>query len=280
MAPIRSNKMKAFTFASAAGLYPRAGHSMACCWANYTPGPERRLGRRVDLPARHPSKPGEVLESPDEDTKMTKIKVYGVLPTRVLRVLWLLDELGLEYEWIPTEPFSEETRSPAFRALSPTGKVPVLVDGDVVLTESSAIQLYLAEKYPAARLIPEDIAQRAQMYRWIFFLVTEIEQPLWRIARNTVIYPEEERLSGDVATATRECKEMAAVLEKHMRGREYLVGDRLSVADLNAAYTLDWAREAEMLGDAPVLGAYVERMYARSKAPPTIESVFAAQRAE
>jgi glutathione S-transferase len=204
--------------------------------------------------------------------------VYGVLPTRVLRVFWLLNELGLEYEWIPTAPFSEETRSPAFRALSPTGKVPVLVDGDVVLTESSAIQLYLAEKYPAARLIPEDIAERAQMYRWIFFLVTEIEQPLWRIARNSVIYPEEKRLPADIATATQECKAMAAVLERHMQGREYLVGDRLSVADLNAAYTLDWAREADLLGDAPVLCAYVERMYARTQAPPTIESVFAAQR--
>lgn len=209
---------------------------------------------------------------------MTKMKVYGVLPTRVLRVFWLLNELGLEYEWIPTAPFSEETRSPAFRALSPTGKVPVLVDGDVVLTESSAIQLYLAEKYPAARLIPEDIAERAQMYRWIFFLVTEIEQPLWRIARNSVIYPEEKRLPADIATATQECKAMAAVLERHMQGREYLVGDRLSVADLNAAYTLDWAREADLLGDAPVLCAYVERMYARTQAPPTIESVFAAQR--
>ena len=210
---------------------------------------------------------------------MTKIKVYGVLPTRVLRVLWLLNELGLEHEWIPTAPFSDQSRSPAFRALSPTGKVPVLVDGNVVLTESSAIQLYLAEKYPEAGLIPKDTAERAQMYRWIFFLVTEIEQPLWRIARNTVIYPEEKRLPADIEMATKECKAMAAVLEKHMQGREYLVGDRLSVADLNTAYTLDWAREADMLGDAPVLRAYVERMYARPKAPPTIESVFAAQRA-
>lgn len=211
---------------------------------------------------------------------MTGMKLYGVPPTRVLRVLWLLNELGLEYELIPTAPFSEETRSPAFRALSPTGKVPVLVDGEVVLTESSAIQLYLAEKCPAAGLIPEGVAERAQMYRWIFFLVTEIEQPLWRVARNTVIYPEEKRLSADIAMATQECKAMLAVLERHMQGREYLVGDRLSVADLNAAYTLDWAREADMLGDAPVLRDYVERMYARPTAPPTIESVFAAQRDE
>ena len=207
---------------------------------------------------------------------MAKLKVYGVPPTRVLRALWLLNELGLDYELIPTAPFSEEARSPEFLALNPTGKVPVLVDGDTVLTESSAIQLYLAEKFPKTGLIPQGIAERAQMYRWIFFLVTEIEQPLWRIARNTVIYPADKRMPADIEMATGECKAMLAVLEKHMHGRKYLVGDRLSVADLNAAYTLDWAREAGMLEDAPVLRGYVEKMYARPKAPMTIEAAFAA----
>lgn len=207
---------------------------------------------------------------------MAKLKVYGVPPTRVLRALWLLNELGLDYELIPTAPFSEETRSPEFLALNPTGKVPVLVDGDTVLTESSAIQLYLAEKFPKTGLIPQGIAERAQMYRWIFFLVTEIEQPLWRIARNTVIYPADKRMPADIEMATGECKAMLAILEKHMHGRKYLVGERLSVADLNAAYTLDWAREAGMLEDAPVLRAYVEKMYARPKAPMTIEAAFAA----
>lgn len=207
------------------------------------------------------------------------MKIYGTPPTRVLRALWLLNELGIEYELVPTDPLGEESRSPAFRALNPTGKVPVLVDGDTVLTESSAIQLYLAEKHPESGLIPEDIAERGQMYRWIFFLVTEIEQPLWRIARNTALYPEAERLAADVETATRECKAMLAVLEQHMRDRTWLVGDRLSVADLNAAYTLDWAREAGMLGDAPVLREYVERMYARPCAPTTIKAAFEALQA-
>ncbi|MGH8212869.1 MAG: glutathione S-transferase family protein, partial [Rhodanobacteraceae bacterium] len=160
---------------------------------------------------------------------MTKMKVYGAPPTRVLRALWILNELEIDYELVPINPDGEEARSPAFRALNPTGKVPVLVDGDMVLTESAAIQLYIAEKFPAGGLIPEDVVERAQMYRWIFFLVTEIEQPLWRIARNTVIYPEEQRIPGDIEIATRECKEMLAVLEKHMQGREYLTGDRLSV---------------------------------------------------
>src|SRR3546814_958780 len=82
------------------------------------------------------------------------------------------------------------------------------------------------------------------MYRWIFFLVTEIEQPLWRIARHTFIYPEAKRLPQDVALARQDCLAMVAVLERHMAEREFMAGDRLSVADLNAAYTHDWANTA------------------------------------
>ena len=127
----------------------------------------------------------------------------------------------------------------------------MLVDGDLVLTESAAIQIYLAEKHPQAGFIPESLENRAQMYRWIFFLVTEIEQPLWRIARHTFLYPEENQLPQDVKLATKECIDMLAVLERHMAEREFIVGDRLSVADFNAAYTLDWASEENMLAGAP-----------------------------
>jgi glutathione S-transferase len=204
------------------------------------------------------------------------MKLYGTPPTRALRVIWLLNELGLEYERCPVDFMKGEARQPAFLDLNPAAKVPVLIDGDVVLTESAAIQLYLAEKHPEAALIPEALADRAQMYRWIFFLVTEIEQPLWRIARHTAIYPEDERLPQDIALARRDCLAMVAVLERHMAGREFMAGDRLSVADFNAAYTLDWANTAEMLDDAPRLREYLAKMYARPTAPQTIAEAFAA----
>lgn len=204
------------------------------------------------------------------------IKLYGTPPTRALRVLWLLNELGLEYELRPVDILQGEARQSPFLELNPAAKVPVLVDGNVVLTESAAIQLYLADKHREAGLIPETVEDRGQMYRWIFFLVTEIEQPLWRIARHTFIYPEDKRLPQDVDLARQECRQMVAVLERHMKGREFIVGDRLSVADLNAAYTLDWANEAEMLGGAPRLREYLTTMYARPTAPPTIAAAFAA----
>jgi glutathione S-transferase len=207
------------------------------------------------------------------------MKLYGTPPTRAVRAVWLLNELDIPCEIVPVDILAGAHLQPEFLAVNPAGKVPALVDGDMVLTESSAIALYLAEKYPEKRLIPDDLAGRAQMLRWIFFLTTEIEQPLWRIALHTAIYPEQDRVAADVPLATRDCKRMLAVFEAHMRDREFVVGDRLSAADFNAAYTLDWAHEAGMLDDAPRLRAYVEAMYARPTAPPTIKQAFAALRA-
>ena len=109
----------------------------------------------------------------------------------------------------------------------------------------------------------------------MFFLVTEIEQPLWRIAHRTVINPKEMRLPQEVELATQDCKKMVAVLEEHMKHRDFLVGGHRSVADFNAAYTLDWASEGKMLGDAPRLREFVKTMYARPTAPPTIAEALA-----
>ncbi|AHL75462.1 glutathione S-transferase [Stutzerimonas stutzeri] len=208
------------------------------------------------------------------------MKLYGTPPTRALRVIWLLNELGLEYEMLPVSILQGENRQPEFLALNPAAKVPVLVDGSLVITESAAIQLYLAEKNPQAGFIPASVEDRAQMYRWIFFLMTEIEQPLWRIVRHTFLYPEEKRLPQEIELARQDCLEMVAVLERHMHDREFMVADRLSVADFNAAYTLDWANEEKMLEGAPRLKAYLQSMYARPKAPPTIAEAFAALKSQ
>ena len=204
------------------------------------------------------------------------LKLYGTPPTRALRVVWLLNELGLEHELHPVDLMQDEHHQQDFLSLNPAAKVPVLVDGNLVLTESAAIQLYLAEKYPQAGFIPETLEDRAQMYRWMFFLVTEVEQPLWRIARHTFVYPDEKRIPQDVELARQECLEMIEVLERHMSEREFMVGDRLSVADFNAAYTLDWANTEEVLESAPRLRDYLKAMFARPTAPPTIAEAFAA----
>jgi glutathione S-transferase len=207
------------------------------------------------------------------------MKLYGFGPTRSLRALWGLRELDAEFEFVPVDLVAGEHRKPDFLRLNPAGKLPVLVDGDVVVTESAAIVLYLGEKYPAKGLMPKDLAARAQVYRWIMFAVTELEQPLWRMARHKNVYPEHKRLPADIALASEEFVAMAAVLDRHMEDRDFVVGDHLTAADCVMAYTLDWGNMVHLLDDCPRLRAYVERMYARPKAPQRIAEAFKSIRA-
>src|SRR5438477_7438611 len=87
--------------------------------------------------------------------------------------------------------------------------------------------------------MPSDLRQRAEVYRWSLFAVTELEQPVWRIALHTHLYPEHERLPADITLAKRDFVAMAAVLDNHMKGRAFVAGDRVTVADFIVAYTLD-----------------------------------------
>jgi len=207
------------------------------------------------------------------------MKLYGFGPTRSLRALWGLKELGVEFEFIPVNLQAGEHRKPEFLAINPAGKVPVLIDGDLVLPESAAIVLYLAEKYPEKGLMPARLEQRAQVYRWVLFAVTELEQPLWRMAKHRFLYPENKRLPQDIDLAREDFAAMAAVLERHMQGRQYIVGDRISVADCVTAYLMDWANEHHLLDGFPSLTAYLQRMYQRSTAPQRIADAFASIRA-
>lgn len=203
------------------------------------------------------------------------LKLYEFAPTRSIRVRWVLQELGLEFEAVTINLMRGEHLRPEFLAINPAGKLPVLVDGDLVLTESVAIALYLAEKHPEGKLLPDSLAERGQVYRWLLFAATELEQPLWRISRHTAVYPEEKRIPADVPLAQSEFKAMAAVLEKHLEGRQFVVGEQVSVADLVLGYTLDWAQEVNLLGDCPNLRAYLDRLYARPRAPMRIARAFA-----
>ncbi len=207
------------------------------------------------------------------------MKLYEFAPTRSIRARWALQELDIPFESVPVRLTEGDGRSAEYLAINPAGKVPALVDGDFVLTESVAIVVYLAEKYPQKGLLPSDLKLRSQLNRWMLFVVTELEQPLWRIARNSFLYPEAQRQPTDIELAKGEFRTMAAVLEKHMRSREFLVGDRVSVGDFVTAYTLDWGNEVGLLGECPTLLAYMERMYHRPKAPMRIKDALASVRA-
>ena len=206
------------------------------------------------------------------------MKLYEFGPTRSIRARWILQELGVEFEAITVDLRGREHCSPHFLEFNPAGRVPVLVDGDLVLNESVAIVLYLAEKYPDRGFIPADLKLRADFHRWILFAVTELEQPWWRIAKHTFLYPEQDRLPAEVALARRDFLPMAAVLEKHMKGRNYVAGDRVTAADFVVAYTLDVADEMQLLGECPALRSYLTHMYARPRAPQRIADIFRAMR--
>jgi glutathione S-transferase len=203
------------------------------------------------------------------------MKLYEFAPTRSIRVRWTLQEIGVPFESIRIDMRANEHKSAEFLKINPAAKLPVLVDDGVVLTESIAIVLYLAEKYREKRLLPVGANERAQVYRWLLFAATELEQPLWRISKHRALYPEDRRLPADIALAREDFAPMARVLAEHMAGRTFVVGDAVTVADFVLAYTLDWANEAQLLQDLPCLQGYVERMYQRPHAPPRIAAAFA-----
>lgn len=198
------------------------------------------------------------------------MKLYGFSATRSLRALWALKELGLDFDYVPIDLTKGEHRSPEFLEINPAGKLPVLVDGDLVLPESAAIILYLAEKHPEKAMIPADLKERAEMYRWIMFAVTELEQPLWRITKHSFILPEERRSPAEIALAREDFLAMGAILDRHMANRAFLLGDRISAADCVTAWLMDWANEYSLIGDFPHLQAYMTRLYQRPTAPPRI----------
>ena len=203
------------------------------------------------------------------------MKLYEFAPTRSIRARWVLQELGLEFEAISINMQAGEHRTPDFLTINPAGKLPVLIDGEHIITESVAIALYLGEKYPESNLVPTDLLLRAQLYRWLLFTATELEQPLWRIAHHTFIYPEELRLPAEIPLARQDFTSMAIVLENHLLDRQFVMGEHVTVADFVLAYTLDWANEVQLLATFPTLVDYMERMYKRPKAPLRIATALA-----
>jgi glutathione S-transferase len=188
------------------------------------------------------------------------MKLYEFAPTRSIRARWTLQELGIEFDAVTVNLAAGEHRESKFLAINPAAKLPVLEDADLVLTESVAIVLYLAEKYPEQRLAPTDSRGRAELNRWLLFTVTELEQPLWRISKHTNLYAEADRIPAAINLARRDFTQIIGVLDQHMRERPFVLGAQVSVGDFVLAYTLDWANELKLLENHPTLRSYIDRM--------------------
>lgn len=191
------------------------------------------------------------------------IQIYGFPFTRSTRATWALEEVGAEYQFIPVNLALGEHKKPEFLKVNPGGKVPALVDGDLILTESAAICTYIGEKFPVSGLVPSDIADRAHYFQWCFFAMSELETPLWTKAKHTQFLPEERRVPAVAETCDWEFLRAANTLAQHLEGREYVVGNRFTAADILLGGTLNWARKADVNLGSAVLEAYADRIAAR-----------------
>jgi glutathione S-transferase len=168
------------------------------------------------------------------------IKLYGIRQSRAMRCLWALEELGVAYEHVPTN-FATDAKKPEFAAINPNQRVPALVDADVTLFESMAINLYLAKKYDTKGLYPKALADEARAIQWSFWGMTEIEPSLLQVLLNRVFLPAPQRDEAVAKTAEEKLAQPLRVLDGALAGRKFLLGDAFSIADLNVASVLSWA---------------------------------------
>lgn len=164
---------------------------------------------------------------------MSKIKLYGIAGSRAHRSLWAIEEVGVDYEHVPVS-FREDSKTPEYLAINPNGKVPALVDGDLVLFESMAINLYLAKTY-GGDLYPRDVHDDARTVQWSVWGISELEPLQMQMVLNKILLPEDKRDERAVRSAEKQIERPLAVLDAALAGREYLVGDNFSIADLNVA---------------------------------------------
>ena len=174
------------------------------------------------------------------------LKIYGVARSRAFRILWMAKELGLDYEHVKVDFASGETRESGFLALNPNGQVPVIYDDGFILWESMAINLYLAKKYGVGGLYPSRLEDEARAWQWSFWGMTEVERPVLTAMMNRAVYPEEKRDKAAADAAEQALAQPLKVLDGALGRSPNLLGESFTVADLNVASILAWARPAQI----------------------------------
>lgn len=192
------------------------------------------------------------------------IKIYGVPRSRTIRTLWMAHELGIPFELVEVPPGAEGSRKPEYLRLNPNGQVPFIEDQGLILSESLAINLYLAKKH-GAPMGPRDLAEDGQMTMWGFWAVNEIEPNALIVLRNSAELPVEQRSSAALGAALNALNPPLRVLDKKLaEGGGYLVGRRFTVADLNTISCLFYLRfSPQALADKPAVRAWYEAGMAR-----------------
>jgi glutathione S-transferase len=168
---------------------------------------------------------------------MSKPALYGISSSRAFRSIWAIEEIGIEYEHVPTS-FQGDAQSEEYLAINPNGRIPALVDGDLKLFESMAINMYLAKKY-APQLLPGGLEGEAQALQWSVWGISEIEPLQMQIVIQKFFMPEEKRDPAVVSRAERGLERPLKVLDAHLTEHAYLLGDEFSLADLSLAGVME-----------------------------------------
>jgi glutathione S-transferase len=194
------------------------------------------------------------------------LKIYGIAASRTSRPLWVAEELGLDYEHIAQAYEGGATHTPEFLVLNPNGHIPVMDDDGIIVWESMACALYLAERFQAAdgsSLAAQNHAERAEILRWTFWTVTECEKDALSFLMHRVAMAEERRKPELALQADRRLAPVLQVLEQHLQGRSYIAGERFTVADICVASVLAWVQRADAMAACPRLAGWLERCLAR-----------------
>lgn len=183
--------------------------------------------------------------------------LIGSPKTRAFRVLWMLEELGFEYEMRPEAPQSE-----AIRELNPSGKVPaLLVDGETLL-DSVAIIQYLADRFDKFTY-PAGSIERAHQDGFTQFALDELEGPCWNFAKHSFILPKDLRTPEAKPAFRYDFEKSLEVFEKRLGDRKYVMGDKFTVADLVIGHIAGWARNCKFDWPQGTVGDYFERVRTR-----------------
>jgi glutathione S-transferase len=176
---------------------------------------------------------------------MSNLKIYGVPLSRAYRALWMANELGLDYENVPIHFADGTAKTPEYLAVNPNGRIPAIDDDGFKLWESMAINLYLAKKHESV-LLPKTMEGEAQAIQWSFWVMTEVEKPALAALLHRFFLPEGQRDSKLADEGEQQLQKPLAVLDQRLATADYLLGPIFTVADLNVASVLSWARMADV----------------------------------
>jgi glutathione S-transferase len=194
---------------------------------------------------------------------MAKLKVYGIAKSRAFRTLWVAGEAGIPYEQVQTYWGDETIKAADFLKANPMAQVPAIDDDGFGLSESMAINLYVAKKYGKG-LYPSDLEGEGKCWQWSFFAATSLERSMGMIIANRFTLPQEKRSETVVQEHLDLVKRPLSVLNAQLGKTPYLLGQTFTVADINVAAVLygAWFNKHD-LSSTPKVADWLERCLTR-----------------